>query len=221
MSAPRSWLLERETPKSHHAGMKAAILLFPGAEELDALAPFEALQSAARLGASLEVALVSVGDPAPLRLARGAVVIPAAKFSGVDLLIVPGGGWADHSAEGARAEAQRPATLDLVRAAAASGATLAAVCTGTLILASAGLLRGRPAITHHSAIDDLAAFGAEVVRARVVDDGDVVTCGGVTSGLDLALWLVERFFGAELSAKVEDYLEYERRGPIWRDGALR
>lgn len=201
--------------------MKAAILLFPGAEELDALAPFEVLKVAARFGADLEVTLAGVGDPAPLRLAHGAVVVPDEKFSGVDLLVVPGGGWVDHSAEGARAEARRPATLALLRAAAQSGATLAAVCTGAMILASAGLLHGRPAITHHSARADLGAFGAEVVRARVVDDGEIVTSGGVTSGLDLALWLVERFFGAELSAKAEDYLEYARRGPIWRDGALR
>lgn len=196
--------------------MKAAILLFPGAEELDVTAPFEVLKCAARQGADLEVVLASVEDPAPLRLAHGAVITPHERFSGADLLLIPGGGWASQSAEGARAEARRPATLALIRATAESGATLAGVCTGVMILASAGLLSGRPATTHHTALADLREFGVEIVPARVVDDGAIVTCGGVTSALDAGLWLVERFFGAAASAEIERYLEYERRGPIWR-----
>ncbi|MGH8671775.1 MAG: DJ-1/PfpI family protein [Burkholderiales bacterium] len=97
-----------------------------------------------------------------------------------------------------------------------SGAIIAAVCTGTMLLAAAALLRGRPAITHSRAIADLTASGARVIRARVVDDGDVVTSGGVTSGLDLALWLVERHAGSKLAHAVEQQLEYERRGVVWR-----
>jgi transcriptional regulator GlxA family with amidase domain len=77
-------------------------------------------------------------------------------------------------------------------------------------------LRGRPAITHHGAIPDLQAAGAEVVRARVVDDCDVVTAGGVTSGLDLALWLIERFYGPKVVHAIETEMEYERRGTVWR-----
>jgi len=59
-------------------------------------------------------------------------------------------------------------------------------------------------------------LGAEVYDARVVDDGDVITSAGVTSGLDLALWLVERFAGPALAHAVERRLEYERRGVVWR-----
>ena len=81
---------------------------------------------------------------------------------------------------------------------------------------ASGLLRGRHATTHHSAIADLRAAGAEVVAARVVDDGDLISSGGVTSGLDLALWLVERFLGAALSVAIEGQIEYERRGTVWR-----
>jgi transcriptional regulator GlxA family with amidase domain len=84
-----------------------------------------------------------------------------------------------------------------------------------MLLAAAGLLDGRPAITHHSAIADLDAAGATIVHARVVDDGDVVTAGGVTSGLDLALHLVERHFGAPTALAAERELEYERRGTVW------
>jgi hypothetical protein len=75
--------------------------------------------------------------------------------------------------------------------------TLKLLGTGAMLLARAGLLKGRPAITHHSAIEDLRAEGADVKFERVVDDVEIVTCGGVTAGLDLALWLVERFFGKE------------------------
>jgi transcriptional regulator GlxA family with amidase domain len=96
---------------------------------------------------------------------------------------------------------------------------VASVCTGALLLAAAGLVDGRPAITHHGAIDDLRAAGATVVRARVVDDGDLVTAGGVTSGLDLVLHLVERHFGAAAALAAEHELEYERRGTVWRAAA--
>ena len=105
--------------------------------------------------------------------------------------------------------------FEVLREAARRG-TVATVCTGGMIAAAAGLVAGRPAVTHHSALRDLEAAGAEVVRARVVDDGDLVTAGGVTSGLDLALRLVERHFGAELADAIADELEYERRGDVRR-----
>lgn len=86
-----------------------------------------------------------------------------------------------------------------------------------MLLATAEILRGRPAITHHSAINDLQAAGAKIVQARVVDDGDIITAGGVTSGLDLALWLVERFYGSKTAHAIEVQMEYERRGTVWRN----
>ncbi len=71
-----------------------------------------------------------------------------------------------------------------------------------MVLSRAGLLDGRPAVTHGGAIEDLRATDATVVDARVVDDDDVLTCGGVTSGLDLAVHLVEREWGADVAAAV-------------------
>jgi len=65
-----------------------------------------------------------------------------------------------------------------------------------MLVAAAGLLAGRPAITHHAAIEDLKATGAETINARVVDDGEVITTAGVTSGLDLALWVLKRYFNS-------------------------
>jgi transcriptional regulator GlxA family with amidase domain len=199
--------------------MQAAILLFPGVEELDALAPYEVLQTARAVGADIDAMLVSTTPVATLTMSKGAIIAPHRAYAEAarpDLLIVPGGGWAARAPQGARAQAGNPDTLDLLQRAHRGGTILAGVCTGAMIIAAAGLLEGRPAITHHSACDDLAAGGAQVTKARVVDDGDIVTCGGVTSGLDLAIWLVERFFGAGLATEVERYLEYERRGVVWR-----
>ena len=65
-------------------------------------------------------------------------------------------------------------------------------------------------MTHHGAVEELRETGADVVDARVVDDGDVLTCGGVTAGIDLALWLVEREFGTDLADAVASVMEYDR-----------
>ncbi|WP_268920513.1 DJ-1/PfpI family protein [Actinomadura soli] len=75
---------------------------------------------------------------------------------------------------------------------------------------------GRPCTTHHAAKKDLEAQGAKVVDGRVVDDGDLITSGGITSGLDLALWLIERLYGPTPALFAEKVLEYERRGTVWR-----
>jgi transcriptional regulator GlxA family with amidase domain len=197
--------------------MRCEVLVYPGFDELDALAPWEVLSLVARGREDLDAALVSLDGGAPVRASHGTVVTPHRALSErVDVLVVPGGGWNDRAPAGAWAEAQRGDVPAAVRARREGGALVASVCTGAMLLAAAGILDGRPAITHHGAIDDLAAAGARVVRARVVDDGDVVTAGGVTSGLDLALHLVERLFGAQAALDAEAVLEYERRGTVWR-----
>jgi transcriptional regulator GlxA family with amidase domain len=93
------------------------------------------------------------------------------------------------------------------------------VCTGAGILAAAGVLEGRRATTHHAARRDLEESGVEIVEARVVDDGDVLTAGGVTAGIDLALWLVEREWGQKLADSVARLMEYKRRGPVVSAGS--
>jgi transcriptional regulator GlxA family with amidase domain len=94
--------------------------------------------------------------------------------------------------------------------------TTAAVCGGSLVLAMAGLLEGRHATTHHMGLDMLDATGAHAVHARVVDDGDLVTGAGVTSGLDLGLYLLEREVGPRIAHVVEELFAHERRGTVWR-----
>ena len=94
--------------------------------------------------------------------------------------------------------------------------TVATVCGGSLVLAMAGLLEGRHVTTPHLGLDMLNATGAHEVRARVVDDGDLVTGAGVTSGIDLGLYLLEREGGPRIAHAVEELFAHERRGTVWR-----
>jgi transcriptional regulator GlxA family with amidase domain len=129
-----------------------------------------------------------------------------------DLVLVPGGNWSSRGPQGAWAEAQKGTIGAAMRARLEAGGRIGSICTGGMILAHAGLLRGRPAITHHDAIEDLVAYGADVRHGqRFVDDGDIVTAGGVTSGIDLALYLVEREVGAEAAAKEAEEIEWTTR----------
>jgi transcriptional regulator GlxA family with amidase domain len=203
--------------------MRVAVVVFEGFDELDAIGPLEVLRNAAAMGAAdLSVELVALDGAAEVTGSHGLRVRTDGRLDpdGTDLLVVPGGGWNDRGAHGAWAEAERGDLPAAIAAAARGGAVVATVCTGAMLAATAGLTRGRPAITHHDAVEDLRASGARVVEARVVDDGDLVTAGGVTSGIDLALWLVERHFGAGLADAVAAEIEHPRHGEVWRDQGL-
>jgi len=195
------------------------VLLFAGFDELDALAPWEILSGLAAMDPEHSAALVTLDGAKPITASHGAVLLPHAALSAApDVLVVPGGGWSDGGSEGGVSVAVREGVIPAAIAERhARGAVVASVCTGAMLLATAGLLEGRPATTHAGAKDDLRAAGAEVIDGvRVVDDGDVITAGGVTCGLDLALWLVERFAGPRVALLAERELEYERRGAVWR-----
>jgi transcriptional regulator GlxA family with amidase domain len=198
--------------------MKTQIVLYDGFDELDAVAPYEVLVAAAKRGAPFEVELAHLEGAREVVGSQGlAVRATAALAERLDLLVVPGGRWADRSSPvGARVEAERGALPRAIGRIHAGGAAVASVCTGAMLLAAAGLTQGRHATTHHVAREALRATGAVLVDARVVDDGDLITAGGITSGLDLALWLVEREAGAALALELERHLEYERRGTVWR-----
>ncbi len=196
--------------------MKIRIVVFNGVDEIDFVGPYEVFRRAAKLVPGLEVRLATLEPLAPLTAANGLRFLPDEVFDeAVDLLIVPGGGWAARAVTGIRREVERGVLPEKIRGAHARGAVIAGVCTGTMAIAAAGLLQGRPAITHRSAIDDLRALGIHIKEARIVDDGDVITCGGVASSLDIALWLVERLWGAELAAQIAGAIEYTRGGDLY------
>jgi transcriptional regulator GlxA family with amidase domain len=199
------------------------IVAYDGLDEMDALGPLEVLRSAAQAGAALTVRLTTRQEQQEVAGAHGLRFVADTVFQpGVaDVLIVPGGGWAARADIGAWGEVQRGDWLPLLAEAAFRTRVICGVCTGTMLLAHAGIVGRRRASTHHSARDDLAATGADVVPDRAVDERDLVTSGGVTSGIDLALWLVEREHGVALARQVATRMEYSptRPAPSGEGGA--
>jgi transcriptional regulator GlxA family with amidase domain len=192
--------------------MRIAIMLYDGFDELDAIGPYEVFRTA-----GIDTALVTLEPAERVTGSHGLVITPHGVLDRpVDLVLVPGGGWNNRAQAGAWGEAERGLLPAALAELATTGTTVASVCTGAMLLASAGVLAGRPATTHHSARDDLATAGAVLVDARVVDDGDILTAGGVTSGLDLALHVVERAAGPATAAAVAREMEYHRVGEVWR-----
>lgn len=188
----------------------AQVLVYDGADELDVVAPFEILAAA-----GFEVELASLGSHR-IRTAHGMTLLADGLLAPApDLLVVPGGGWLSRAPEGAWAEARRGVAPAAIAARHAAGSVVAAVCSGVMIVAAAGLLAGRPAVTHHAALAELAESGALVrADARVVDDGDLLTAGGVTSAIDLALHLVRRERGEETATAAARRIEHEPRGSV-------
>ena len=185
------------------------IALFDGVEELDFVGPLEVLRTA-----GIDTRLVTLAEPLDVRCANGLQVKADAVYTpGAQVLLMPGGGWLARSEAGAWAEVQKGAWTEVVKAAAEDGVVLAGVCTGVMILAHAGAIGARPAVTHTSAISDLEALGVKIERARVVDAGGLVTAGGVACGIDLALTLVARLKGVEAAEQQARYLEYPWTAP--------
>jgi transcriptional regulator GlxA family with amidase domain len=191
--------------------MHVQILLYDGFDELVAIGPFEILH-----GAGFDTQLVSLDGAERITASHGTLIEPHGTLAEKpDLLIVPGGGWRNKDEQGTWAEYHRGAVPAAIAERHAAGARVASVCTGAMLLAKAGLLTGRPATTHWAAYEDLRNAGADVREdARVVDDGDVITCGGVTSGLDMALHLVEQVHGREGADFAAKLLEHERHGKV-------
>ena len=211
--------------------MNVDILLYDGFDELDGIGPYEVFDYA--LGYAAEggddetaadgeragrVRYVTLDERDQVTASHGTRVgvdgiLPDPESADApDLLVVPGGGWSARDEDAsAWAEAQKGDVPRALAAHHAAGTRIASVCTGSMLLAEAGVTDGRRAVTHASAIEELRESGAEVVDARVVDDGDLLSAGGVTSGIDLALYVVEREFGAEVADRVATVIEYERR----------
>lgn len=192
--------------------MNTEILLFDGFDELDALGPWEVFGTLAQFREDVTARLVTLEGARPVKADHGAVISAHGALSDrPDVLLVPGGGWFDRTPEGVWSQAERGAIPAAIAARHAAGTTVASVCTGALLLARSGILDGRRATTNPLALDDLRAHGGiEVIEARVVDDGDILTAGAPACGLDLALRLLERYGGPELAEAGAQALGYER-----------
>jgi putative intracellular protease/amidase len=186
--------------------MKIAILLYEGMTALDAIGPYDVLRQLP------EAEVVFVGDqpgvkrtddqPLGLVADKGFDDVPRA-----DILVVPGG-------FGQEIVMHDRATQDWVRGIHASSQWTTSVCTGSLILAAAGLLRGLKATTHWAALERLREFGAEPVSERVVEQGKIVTAAGVSSGIDMALRLTARIVGDDFARAIQLGIEYDPAPPF-------
>ena len=185
--------------------MNIGILIFDDVEELDFVGPFEVFAQASRIVSGIEVSLLSK-ENREVRCRYGLRVQPDHSLTNcppLDLLIVPGG-------KGAREYARYDSEIISFVRRHASQKQIASVCTGALILAEAGLLKGHKATTHWSALDTLREYpGVEVVgNTRYVREGNVSTSAGISAGIDLALDIVKDLHGKEVAKKVARSMEY-------------
>ncbi|MFF5970877.1 DJ-1/PfpI family protein [Streptomyces sp. NPDC012769] len=185
--------------------MQIAVLLYDRLTTLDAIGPYELL---GRLPGA-EVVFVAK-EPGPVMGDQGNLALVAEKALGdvprPDIVLVPGG-------PGSRDAMHDPEILAWLRAADAASTWTTSVCTGSLVLGGAGLLKGRRATSHWLALDDLVPLGAEPTGERVVLDGKYVTAAGVSSGIDMALHLIGRIAGDETAQTIQLLTEYDPQPP--------
>ena len=185
--------------------IRFGLLAFPGVQQLDLTAPYEVFASTE----GAEVHLVWK-DTSPIISATKLVLQPTTTFADcpqLDVICVPGG-------SGINALLEDDAVLAFLRETAATARFVSSVCTGSLVLGAAGLLKGKKATSHWNAIDFLAGFGAIATPGRVVRDGNIFTAGGVTAGIDFGLTIVAALCGQEEAESVQLSLEYAPEPPF-------
>jgi len=186
-------------------GFRSGLLVFPNLTQLDLTGPYEVL---ARLPGAETLLLWKSLDP--VRSEHGLTILPSttlASCPALDLLLVPGGAGINPLLEDAE-------VLAFLRRAAGAARYVVGICTGSLVLGAAGLLRGRRAGTHWMSRELLRAFGAEPVAQRVVVDGNLYTGGGVTAGIDVALTVVAAIAGTAAAEAIQLGIEYDPAPPL-------
>ena len=183
-----------------------AIPLFDRFTALDAIGPYEVLS---RLpGASLEFV---AAEPGPVSTDNGMLTLVAehsiADVPAADIVLVPGG-------PGEVAARAGGPVLEWLQGVHATSTWTTSVCTGSLILAAAGLLEGRRATSHWLALEKLGELGAEPVSQRVVFDGKIVTAAGVSAGIDMALALAAEVAGVAVAQAIQLGIEYDPQPPF-------
>jgi cyclohexyl-isocyanide hydratase len=192
------------------AALSVGFLVFPGITQLDLTGPQEVL---ARVPGATTALYWKTLEP--VRSASSLMLLPTRTFEDqapIDLLCIPGG-------PGQIELMTDTAVLAWVRETAARSRWVTSVCTGSLVLAAAGLLRGRRATTHWSAMEDLTLLGAHAVPERVVVDGNIITGAGVTSGIDFALQVVADLYGAARAQAIQLSMEYDPKPPFASAGS--
>jgi len=183
-----------------------AILLFDNVDAMDVVGPYEVLRWLP--GARVSFVSTRVG---PIHTEGGGLALVAdsllSDLPRPDVLLVPGG-------SGELQARDNPQIRSWLQEAAAADAWIVSVCTGALLLGSAGLLRGKRATTYWMAIDELAQFGATAVRERYVFDGKLVTSAGVSAGIDMALALAAALRSEETAKAIQLAIEYAPRPPF-------
>ena len=180
------------------------LLLFPNLTQLDMTGPYEVFTKFPDSDVHLVWKTLD-----PVKAGGGMQLLPSTTFEDcpqLDLICVPGGA-------GMNALLNDEETLDFVRSQAAGARYVTSVCTGSLVLGAAGLLQGKRATSHWMSHAMLAAFGCEPVAERVVVDGNLITGGGVTAGIDFALTVAGEVLGAEAAQKIQLGMEYDPKPP--------
>nr|WP_320146642.1 molybdopterin-guanine dinucleotide biosynthesis protein B [uncultured Anaeromusa sp.] len=185
--------------------LQVGLVLFSQVEELDFIGPFETLSYANKIRPnSIQMHLVAERNE-PVWAFNGLRLLPdctLAQCPDLDIVIAPGG-------KGRLAAMKNPVIQEFLRRQAVQARYMTSVCTGAFLLAEAGLLQGKRATTYHTAMEELAAYGVKTEVSKVVQDGKVITAGGVSSGLELGLYLLRLCFGLELAREVARKIEYE------------
>jgi putative intracellular protease/amidase len=186
--------------------MDIAIALFDRFTALDAVGPYEVLS---RLpGARVHLLGAEIG---PMRTENGILAITAdgrlADLPEPEVIVIPGG-------YGTRALMTDGPMLDWIRHAHAHSQWTTSVCTGSLLLAAAGVLEGLEATSHWMTLDTLATYGAQPVQRRVVEQGRIITAAGVSAGLDMALMLAARIAGDDVAQAIQLGIEYDPQPPF-------
>lgn len=181
------------------------LLLFPNITQLDLTGPFEVFSKMP--GADVRLIWKTLD---PVRAESGMRILPNTTLADcppLDVIVVPGG-------PGMNALMEDAEVLDFLRHQAVGARFVASVCTGALVLGAAGLLTGKHATSHWSVRDLLAPLGAIPTNRRVVRDGDVMTGGGVTAGIDFALTMVAELAGKEVAEAIQLAIEYAPAPPF-------
>ncbi len=194
--------------------MVIGVALFDGAEELDWAGPWEVLAAWADQWPDDGVRVFTLArEDGVVTCAKGLRVLPDETWESappLDVLVYPGG-------RGTRSQLGDEQVRAWLRGIAESGALVTSVCTGSLVLAAAGLLDGKPATTHWGSLELLPTLGHEIeVRPddRFVDTGQVITAAGVSAGIDMALHLVARLHSPERAWEVRRYIQYDPEPPV-------